>query len=209
MIIEKSKLLTLWMEDEEGQKHIPDFDEPPTNKYNSGFIYQHSMLPTTLRHNILKIVVPAEVEQCKHPKSHIKKTGGWVDGIEGRECQLCNGTQVKPMNHERPKWWPMSIWWPKIKKRWPKKWAAEGSRQIMAFESGWQEDLVLSMANTGDYTLSESILISATSCERCMNSLAHKYGLKWGYPEYSEEWEKTNTSCHFCETESGITPPIK
>ena len=69
----------------------------------------------------------------------------------------------------------------------------------MASNCGWSDDLALSIANNSEYSLSEAIIISATSCERCMNSLAHKYGLDWGYEEYSEEWQKTGTSCSFCE----------
>ena len=74
-----------------------------------------------------------------------------------------------------------------------------GSRKVYSGTSSWPEDLVLAIANSGDYSLSASIIIAATSCERCMNVLAHKYGLDWGYAEGSEEWRKTNTSCQFCE----------
>ena len=71
----------------------------------------------------------------------------------------------------------------------------------MAFNSGWSADLALAIFNSGDYTLSEAILISANACERCMNALAHKYGLDWGYEEYGEEWNKAGTSCKYCESE--------
>ena len=57
----------------------------------------------------------------------------------------------------------------------------------------------MAIANSGDYSLTEAIIIAATSCERCMNVLALKYGLNWGYEEGSEEWEKVGTSCQFCE----------
>lgn len=62
------------------------------------------------------------------------------------------------------------------------------------------EDVILAMANSGDYTLSEAIILYATSCERCANALIYKYlnGAD-GYEEYSEEWKKCNTSCKYCE----------
>jgi len=78
------------------------------------------------------------------------------------------------------------------------------SYQIAAGESTWSEDLALAIANSGDYRLGDAILISANSCERCMNALAYQYGLTWGYPEYSEEWKKCNTSCDFCSNIEGF-----
>jgi hypothetical protein len=107
-----------------------------------------------------------DVDKCRHPRKYIKPTGGWVDGIVGRECKKCHGTQIKKRWH-----------------LWPRKWDGYGSREVFSFNSGWSESLALAIANSGDYTLSEAIIISANSCERCMNALAHKYGLDWGYPE--------------------------
>ncbi len=64
---------------------------------------------------------------------------------------------------------------------------------------GGNEPLILAMANSGDFTLSEAICVYASACERCANVLAYKYlNGKDGYPEFSEEWAKTNTSCDFC-----------
>ena len=64
------------------------------------------------------------------------------------------------------------------------------------------EEIILAMANSGDYTLSEAIYVYAKACERCANALAYKYlnGAD-GYEEYSEEWKKCNTSCRWCEGE--------
>ena len=62
------------------------------------------------------------------------------------------------------------------------------------------EKIILAMANSGDYTLSEAIYVYATSCERCTNVLAYKYlNGEDGYAEYSEEWKKCNTSCRYCK----------
>lgn len=64
-------------------------------------------------------------------------------------------------------------------------------------------DIILAMANSGDYTLPEALSIYAHSCERCMNVLAYKYLNKTeGYAEHSEEWEKCNTVCEYCKEES-------
>jgi len=72
---------------------------------------------------------------------------------------------------------------------------------LFAGESTWPEDLVLAIVESGDYSLSEAILIGANACGRCLNALAHDYGLDWGYAEGSEEWKNTNTKCEFCEEE--------
>ena len=67
---------------------------------------------------------------------------------------------------------------------------------------GGNEPVILAMANSGDYTLSEALAVYANCCERCANVLAYKYlnGAD-GYAEHSEEWEKCNTVCEFCEGE--------
>lgn len=63
-------------------------------------------------------------------------------------------------------------------------------------------ELILAMCNSGDYTLEEAIYIHTHSCERCLNVLSYKYlDKKDGYAEHSEEWEKCNTVCKFCENE--------
>ena len=64
------------------------------------------------------------------------------------------------------------------------------------------EDVILAMANSGDYTLSEAIAVLANACERCMNVLTYKYlNGKDGYPEHSDEWKKANTVCNYCRGE--------
>lgn len=72
------------------------------------------------------------------------------------------------------------------------------SEQIATSNSSYPEDLVLAMANSKDFTLGESILICSESCTRCLNSLAYKYGMNWGFPEYSKQWWECNTICSFC-----------
>jgi hypothetical protein len=179
MKISKENLKTLWYEDEHGNE-LPS--KEPWEGAPEGAMFQISQFPFQLTTNHLKLISQKEVDKCRHPRKYIKPTYGWIDGIVGRECKQCGGTQTKRK-------WGL----------WPRKWNGYGSRSFFTTTRGWSEDLVLAITNSGDYSLCESILIAATSCERCMNSLAHKYGLNWGYPEYSEEWEKCGTTCRFCE----------
>ena len=59
------------------------------------------------------------------------------------------------------------------------------------------------------YTLEQAILIAARSCERCVNALAHAYGLLWGYPEHGPEWKASIASCAFCAPVSSLPPDPK
>jgi hypothetical protein len=179
MLIKKEQLRTLWYEDENG-KRLDNIDE---NEYRpKGAKYQVSQFPLQLVTTHLELVSQENVDKCKHPRKYIKPTYGWIDGIVGRECKLCHGTQVKKKWH-----------------LWGRKWEGYGSRELFPASSGWSEDLALTLVTSGDYTLSEAIIISARSCERCMNALAHKYGLDWGYAEGSEEWKRCGTECDFCK----------
>ena len=65
---------------------------------------------------------------------------------------------------------------------------------------GGNQDVILAMANSGDYTLAEAMALYASCCERCCNVLAYKYlNGKDGYAEYGEEWKKANTECRYCK----------
>lgn len=65
---------------------------------------------------------------------------------------------------------------------------------------GGNQDVILAMANSGDYTLAEAMALYASCCERCANVLAYKYlNGKDGYAEYSNEWKKSNTVCRYCK----------
>lgn len=70
----------------------------------------------------------------------------------------------------------------------------------ITYNSKWSQDCIVAMVNSGDYTLEQAIWVYVNSCERCMNVLLYKYlGGKEGYPEFSEEWKKSNTVCQFCK----------
>jgi hypothetical protein len=182
MLIKKEHLQTLWYDDKDGNKITLSERQKEELVRPENAKYQVSQFPCTLRTSHLELISQEEVNKCKHPRKYIKPTYGWIDGIVGRECKLCHGTQTKKKWH-----------------LWSRKWDGYGSREVFAFNSGWNDDLALAIANSGDYTLSEAIIIAARSCERCMNALAHKYGLDWGYEEGSEEWKKCGTSCDFCK----------
>ena len=65
---------------------------------------------------------------------------------------------------------------------------------------GGNQELIMAMVNSGDYTLNQALMLLANSCERCENVLAYKYlNGKDGYAEYSDEWKKCNTVCAFCK----------
>jgi hypothetical protein len=178
MKIDKTKLKTLWYTDKNGNE---------VEENDSSAVYQISRFPLEISTTHLKYVRSEEVNACKHQRKYIKRTFGWIKGIKGRECQKCNGTQVR-------KWW----------KPWGRKWEATGSR--VAFSSSTNigdERIILAMANSGDYTLKEAIIAYSEACERCSNVLWHKYtnGAE-GYIEGSEEWKKCNTRCKWCKEET-------
>ena len=77
-----------------------------------------------------------------------------------------------------------------------------GDDKICSMNSSASEDLVMALAlgSNGQrkYRLREALVIAAESCECCMNVLAHRYGLEWGYEFGSESWMKSGTSCNWC-----------
>ena len=192
MLIDESKLQTLWLENKDGEACY-DYMNPP-----KGFIYQHSKFPCALHHTILRAVLKEEVNSCDHPVEHVRKTYGWIDGVEGRKCALCKGTQTKGTHEE-----------------WPEKWEADGCIQLMSGSSSYPGELALAMSRLSlkeriialkrgyfalkTYPLSVAIRICADTCERCLNSLLYMYGLNNGYKEFSDEWHKCGTECDFCK----------
>ena len=188
-------LHTLWYENADGARHLPNleggYDVPP-----DGFVYQHSAFPCTLHKTVLRLTVAAEVEACAHENT--QPTYGWIDGVEGRRCDDCGGTQTRRTGEP-----------------WAAQWCSSGSRRVAGGTSSYPAALVLAMArpsvreialSTIRYgwperarELPHAILIAANACERCMNALAHRYGLRWGYREGGEEWGRCNTVCRFCD----------
>lgn len=172
---------TIWYEDEDGNRlpyDINDFIRP------KGAVFHATQFANVVRTTVSRFVLRQQVDACDHDPTWVKRTGGWIDGIKGRECQKCHGTQV--VSEEE---FPGDSW--------PETWDADGSRLFYSCESSYSQDLVVAMLR--DYELGDAILIAVNCCERCMNSLAHCYGLDWGYPEFSEEWNKSNTECPFCK----------
>lgn len=186
MNIDKSKLKTFWYEDENG--NIIDHDEE-TLERQSNAKYLVAEYPFELHERHIMLVKREDVDKCKHERKHIERKYGLKSGFVRRQCCSCGGTQVK-------KWW----------KPWGRKWDAYGSMEVFTGRthiSSGSEKLLLAMANSGDYTLSEAILVYARACERCSNVLYYKYtdGAD-GYAEFSEEWNKARTVCNFCKDEN-------
>lgn len=184
----------MWYENDQGDRFVPPHGEV-RDSAPSGFIYYHHR-SSYLHHRVDRVARQEQVERCFHGEN--RPTGGWIDGVEGRECVECLGTQTR-----------------KVGDAWPEKWSSGNHRRIFAGEQGWQPDLVLAMTrpaneelrlslqrNDGNapglWGLKDAIAIAAVACEACGNSLAWMYGLSWGYPEGSEEWKQAGTSCELC-----------
>ena len=93
--------------------------------------------------------------------------------------------------------------------------SVERSEQLFSGESSYPSDLVLALCRpTARERLSQFLrygrllpryrhdaaVCLALSCERCMNALAHRAGLLWGYRRGSEKWTRLNTRCGLCES---------
>ena len=196
----------LWYENDEGEPWVPTQEDLANGCEDrpDGFIYQHSRWTNQLTHTCLRGVMAEEVAECEHSVEYIKMTGGWIEGIRGRECMACKGTQSCEENSK----WRRAIAraFRRIAARvigwidpWPKVWDAHGARELFAGSDTYSQDLVEAMIRDG-CGFDEAVL-RASGCERCMNALAHEFGLGWGYPRGGEEWAKTNTSCAWCEEE--------
>jgi len=192
------RLPTLWYENKDGQRWVPDFDKEDGTNPPPGYHYQWSRNPLTLQDNCLKINTPEEVAACPHPEEDIRKTYGWIDGVEGRECARCKGSQTKNVSDP-----------------WPDKWDSSGSYNLMSGNSGYSADLVLALSRPSPaellkafergyvgspvvFELADAVILAASGCERCMNALAYRYGLDWGYARGSKDWDAAGTTCFIC-----------
>ena len=77
-----------------------------------------------------------------------------------------------------------------------------GDGEIMHGTSSVNEELVAAMVGLkrrpGRLKLSAAMLVVGISCERCLNAMAHRAGLKWGYPRGGKEWRTSRTRCELC-----------
>ena len=111
---QKTVLPTLWYENQDGQRWVPNWDTGDGLDPPPGYHYQWSRDPLTLSDSCLKLIQKDEVDACPHEEEHLRKTYGWIDGIEGRECAHCKGSQTK--NVDEP---------------WPEEWDSGGSYNLM------------------------------------------------------------------------------
>lgn len=168
---------TLWYEDENGNKFPHEPGDVPASKEQ---LYQHTR-SVSMRHHVLGSVRAEDVEACDHGKT--KRTGGWIDGVEGRECTKCRGTQTRHTGEP-----------------WPEKWESGGCYDVVTMNAGWNDEQVTLMVRSGKYTAREAALIAAVCCERCMNVLLHHYECPDdGYPMGSDKEALCGTSCELCD----------
>ena len=135
------------------------------------------------------------------------KMGLWYEDEDGNFIAYSGDTVDHPENvRSYHVSWPLEVreevWFLNDGKR-------EGKPDITwrTHIGGGNQNVLLAMANSGDYTLSEAIAVWANACERCMNVLAYKYlNGSDGYPEYSDEWKKCHTRCAYCREEDNENP---
>jgi hypothetical protein len=187
MNIDTTKLLRLWCTNADG-KVYPLPDGPVTEAVPEEYEYYHSRFPLQIEEHVHRIVRQKDVDACNHPEDRIEATGGWIEGFEGRKCKKCHGTQSK-----------------KVEDEWPEVWDSDEMIRIFVGMTSVHEPLALALATKrlthrrDPFSLSDSLLIAAIACERCLNALIFEYGLEGGYREFSKSWHAANTSCQFCE----------
>jgi hypothetical protein len=75
--------------------------------------------------------------------------------------------------------------------------------EILHGESTINEELVAAMVGLrprpGRLKLSAAMLLVGIACERCLNAMAHRVGLKWGYPSGGKQWRSSKTRCELCK----------
>lgn len=187
MNIDKANLkIGIWYEDENGNRveHNESLVEIP-----EGAKTYHTCIPLQITERIFVCHTDKEKGNCKHIRKFRKKDYGLVKGYKGRICTACGC-------HQTRKWYQL----------WGRKWDFGSSiTPLIDFHTtigGGNQEVVLAMANSGDYSLPEAIVVFGNACERCMNVLAYKYlNGSDGYEEYSEEWQNANTECDFCRGE--------
>ena len=90
------------------------------------------------------------------------------------------------------------------------------SERVCEGESGWSGDLVMALVRPTfleraravlrygspgpRLSVDQAVLHAAVGCERCMNTLAHRVGLIWGYRPGSVE-DRARTSCEVCRAD--------
>lgn len=188
-----------WFENEQGERIVPDpktLDLPyPLPK---DFKYQHHQDPLVLHTSVSELINQEDVDACDHVET--RTDHGLIEGLEGRICNYCGGTQVKNVGEP-----------------WPEKWEGRGIRDAISMSNSYSGDLVLAMTRPSEQEfktalsrghtikpmpLSKAIILAGNSCERCVNVLYYRHGLDDGYEEFSEDWTKANTRCKLCDVSS-------
>lgn len=186
MNIDLTKLKSgIWYEDRNG-KMIGKTDGCSLDRPDGAVTY-HACFPLEITERVYKIHNKNEKSRCKHKRKWWKKDSYLIKGYKGHTCAACGCSQQR-------KWW----------QPWGSKWdyGVESTLLVECHTNigGANQDLILAMVNSCDYTLQEALVIFASACERCKNVLAYKYSNGTdGYAEHSKEWENCNTECDFCK----------
>lgn len=198
----------LWFEDENGACFVPDMASDLAVK-PTGFIHAHSQPVCRLTEEISTEVTAEAVAECEHPDI--------VDYDDEQLCRVCGGRRADssaPWRHGHSRFTCASAWaWnPDLVLAMTRPTDAERALQKERWDR--ERPSIVIVTNAGNtegnkygpilFGLEEAIIISARSCERCMNALFWTYGVKYkdddeGYPEMSEPWKKSGTSCQLCE----------
>lgn len=96
-----------------------------------------------------------------------------------------------------------------------------GCEKIASTSATYSSDLVLALCRPGIrhrlnqlrlyrklapvYDFDMAVFLAAESCERCINSLAHRHGMPWGYREHSDEWHAAGTRCPRCSDSADVS----
>lgn len=137
-------------------------------------------------------------------------------------CESQDGKQKAPIDFTGQNPWPNPVQFPICIVEDPttlrteyyrirKKDGGYGSKESLGTgTSTFSEALTLALANGSNgmpsFRLRLAITIAAKSCERCMNVLAHAYGLSWGYSPHSKSAKICGTSCELCKRENRNKP---
>lgn len=185
-------LTTLWYEDADGNRIPGPYESPSGEPFvPRGAYYQVSRF-AEVRTTHLRFVRREEVDDCPHPDEYVVATYGWIDGIGGRECKRCHGTQTRAVGED-----------------WSDCWDADGSREFMSFTSHGGHELVAAMVRDG-WAVDDALVWKAVACEKCMNVMGHRLGVPDHYGPDSREFAQANTTCEICKAptvERGGIPP--
>ena len=102
-------------------------------------------------------------------EKHLKQL--WYEDKDGVECEPDSSE-----DRYRVTRFPLDLTtkYFRVEGKWPDDLSTKRAFEKSAFIVDL-DDLILAMANSGDYTLSEAIIIASIACRNCRNELYQKY----------------------------------